>query len=390
MKVAVLFDLSSAASGGGFTFNKLIYDEIVELSSKSQIEFVKVHSRANSLNAVPDIAIPGKWHHKLHVFQSIIRQLFSTRVFRHGVSLRVAQASSLNSVLLNNGVEFVWAVQPLSTPINIPYMTTSWDISHRITPYFPEISGFGEIFAERDKVARHVFERAFRIVVGTDRGAREIECAYGINRERILVQPFPVKRNPKASQKLRQRNRFIYPANFWPHKTHLVLIDALALAQNHITEKIELFLTGSDRGSLDRVKRRVRELSLDENVTFTGHVDEATLSSLYITSNALVFPSLVGPDNLPPLEAMSHGARVIVGDIPGAREQLREFATFFDPLDSSQLAKQLIAHIRDFSESAVNDPTLDLFVDSLAPKEYVRSILREIHRNAPLIEGMNP
>jgi glycosyltransferase involved in cell wall biosynthesis len=46
----------------------------------------------------------------------------------------------------------------------------------------------------------------------------------------------------------------------------------------------------------------------------------------------------VGPDNFPPLEAMSVGCPVIAADVPGAHEQYGESVMLFDPSNEEQLA----------------------------------------------------
>ena len=51
-----------------------------------------------------------------------------------------------------------------------------------------------------------------------------------------------------------------------------------------------------------------------------------------------MFPSLFGPDNLPPLEAMALGCPVIAARVHGAEEQLGAAALLVDPLDAEGFA----------------------------------------------------
>jgi len=82
----------------------------------------------------------------------------------------------------------------------------------------------------------------------------------------------------------------------------------------------------------------VRELGMEERVKFVGHVNDQELSRLYLTASALVYASLSGPENLPPLEAMAAGCPVLNSDFPGAQEQLGEAALFVPPLDPTAWA----------------------------------------------------
>ena len=76
-----------------------------------------------------------------------------------------------------------------------------------------------------------------------------------------------------------------------------------------------------------------------EQIRNLGFVSHEDMGGLYQNAFALVFPTLCGPDNLPPLEAFSSGCPVVASDIPGAREQLGDAALFFDPLNPRELAK---------------------------------------------------
>jgi glycosyltransferase involved in cell wall biosynthesis len=52
----------------------------------------------------------------------------------------------------------------------------------------------------------------------------------------------------------------------------------------------------------------------------------------------MVYPSLCGPENLPPLEAMALGCPVVASDIEGAREQLGDAALLVRATEPASLA----------------------------------------------------
>ena len=82
----------------------------------------------------------------------------------------------------------------------------------------------------------------------------------------------------------------------------------------------------------------VGRLGLEGRVKFVSHVDDRELSRLYLSATGLVYASLSGPENLPPLEAMAAGCPVLNSDFPGAREQLGEAALLVPPLDPNAWA----------------------------------------------------
>ena len=75
---------------------------------------------------------------------------------------------------------------------------------------------------------------------------------------------------------------------------------------------------------------------------YRGFVSEEELASIYSAAFALVFASAVGPDNLPPLEAMSLGCPVVTADVPGAREEFGDAALYFSVTDEYELVEQLL------------------------------------------------
>jgi glycosyltransferase involved in cell wall biosynthesis len=274
----------------------------------------------------------------------------------------------------------VWAVNPLNYPLSFPYLTTSWDIAHKITPYFTELAATKNQLVRSDKICESVFARAFKIIVGTVHGKNEISMSYGIPSARILVQPLPIPSISLSQNISRNKYQFIYPANFWSHKNHLVIINALRELISVKNIPIKFVFTGSDRGNLLYVKELIEKFGLSNYIEFKGFVSTFELHKLYKSSNACVFPSLIGPDNLPPLEALAAGSKAIVADIPGAREQFCEFVTYFDPYEPESLSKLIEKAILEFDEGYLASNELLRFLESRSSEIYVKSILKEFDK----------
>ena len=162
---------------------------------------------------------------------------------------------------------------------------------------------------------------------------------------RIRCIPFPVPDNLKfaivTEPKKKFSNYIFYPALLAPHKNHYVLLKALSIIKKS-GHKLNLVLTGEDWGSLPYINTLVRELKLEENVHYLGVVPIGQLKWLYKNATALVYPVYLGPNSFPPLEAMHLGVPVIVSDIEGHREQLKENVLYFDP----KCAKSLVEKIK--------------------------------------------
>lgn len=290
-----------------------------------------------------------------HTFQSSIKSYIES--LNHGGEYLFCPVELTSSPLFpafldSNEIELIWSLYPHFPGTHRPYVVTIWDLAHREEPIFPEFTtGMGGWPAEsREAHYQRLFNTATFAIVGTKEGAKQVQSLYQFPEGRIRVIPFPVPYDLRQvfnyeervlkEYELESNSYFIYPAQFWPHKNHVTLVEAFAqyLVSNTTAR---LVLTGSDKGNLQHVKSVVSRLGLEKKVVFPGFVDESVLFSLLHYSRALVFPSFFGPDNLPPIEAMYHRAPVIMSDIPGAREQCGDAALYFKPTSTTELLDKM-------------------------------------------------
>jgi glycosyltransferase involved in cell wall biosynthesis len=231
---------------------------------------------------------------------------------------------------------------------------------------------------KRERTNKRELGQASLIVTGTLRGASEISKAYGVEADRIIISPFPVAKPSHKSHLKRDPMLFFYPAQFWPHKNHITLLHAFAAAKNQTNLDLRLVLCGSDKGNEAHVQRYVRNLNLEANVEIKGFVSNEELRELYLSAGMMLFPSFFGPDNLPPLEAMSYGCPVAVADVPGAREQLGDAARFFAPNSVSELAKVISSAATQPEKNLEKVSKGSLLASERNPERYVATVLDRI------------
>ncbi|MBA3350732.1 MAG: glycosyltransferase family 4 protein [Actinobacteria bacterium] len=106
---------------------------------------------------------------------------------------------------------------------------------------------------------------------------------------------------------------FLYPAVTYPHKNHLVLIEAFAAVLKDHPE-LMLVLTGGRGTTEDDVSRRVMTLGIETQVKRLGYISERDLNSLYYEAIAMTFPSRYEGFGAPVLEAMARGCPVVAAD----------------------------------------------------------------------------
>ena len=161
--------------------------------------------------------------------------------------------------------------------------------------------------------------------------------------ERIRVIPFAAPHCEDETIDIRSKYNLtkpylFYPAQFWPHKNHVNLIKSISILQDNFGVNVDLVFTGSDKGNLGYIRSMVDKLNLTNSIHFLGFVPANDISALYKCSEALLYGSFFGPDNLPPLEAFAYGCPVVTADVPGAREQLGDAAIFVNPSDPMHIA----------------------------------------------------
>lgn len=252
----------------------------------------------------------------------------------------------INRVIRQNNIDFLLFLGSSAIPIPIPFGVIVWDVQHRTHPWFPELQhGWGS----RDELARLVLTRASIVITGTDVGRDQLIKFYGVCETNIFIIPHPVPPDIEAfsRENFNSTFRFLYPAQFWPHKNHVVILEAMHKLKLAHTLAFQVIFVGSDKGNLAHIRELIDTYELSNFVEIKGFVSRAELLSLYREVDALVYSSFSGPENLPPLEAFMSSLPVIYSDFPGAREQLGNAALFFDPMDEERLAElflELIAN----------------------------------------------
>jgi glycosyltransferase involved in cell wall biosynthesis len=268
---------------------------------------------------------------------------------RKGRIFRILNAlNPVNRMIQKHEIDFLFFLGSSAIPVSVPFGVIVWDVQHRTHPWFPELQEGWEL---RDDLAKIVLPRASVVVTGTTVGKNELISLYGAHERNVFIIPHPV---PSDVPELEHSNQsevfnFLYPAQFWPHKNHVVILEALRILKDAGCGDFKVILVGADKGNLSYLKKLIDEYKIHKFVELKGFVSRNDLLELYAHSDALLYSSFSGPENLPPLEAFKSGIPVLYSDFPGAREQLGAAAYYFNPHDERDLA----ARMQDLIENQV-------------------------------------
>jgi glycosyltransferase involved in cell wall biosynthesis len=241
-----------------------------------------------------------------------------------GLALATVWDQRLRRALSREEIEaFHFPLTVMLPRVDMPAATTIHDLQHEVFPQFfsrPQLT-----------YRRHVYGRSVRtsrLVIAVSGHVRDdLGARLGYPRERVRVVYHGVDHERFRPNGGERGPFLLYPANWWPHKNHELLLEAVALAQRTRPD-LRLVLTGAGHPG-----------GLPDGVASLGRVSDEHLADLYRSAAALVFPSLYEGFGLPPLEAMACGCPVAVSRAGALPEVCGDAAVYFDPTSIEDIAR---------------------------------------------------
>lgn len=336
MKIGIYCNDFSPELGGASSLTKTIINELNDLSNYDNLEFIILYSSSKKtysrrFGRYQAVNISKEINVLYRALRYLDRNLGLNRLHK-----------TFDIIAKRFSIDLIWFCHPIFADISIPYIFTVWDLGHRVVPFFPEVS-LGRKWEGRERLFNRMILNASWILTGNRTGMQEIRENYHVTDSKIIIAPFPVPAFCKASERKPlmeiPEHFFFYPAQFWPHKNHIIILLALKeLAVRHNSYP-KVFFTGSDKGNKTYIKKMVNNLGLKTQVIFTGFLSDEELKYMYKHATAMIFPSLMGPNNLPPIEAAYLNCPIILSNLQGHVEQMGTSALYFDPLNEIELSE---------------------------------------------------
>ena len=136
---------------------------------------------------------------------------------------------------------------------------------------------------------------------------------------------------------------FYLPNQFWAHKNHSVVIDALFM----LPPELKVICTGSlndyrNAAHIEQLLQRIKKLGLEERFIVLGLVERNKMMSLMAKALAVINPSLFEGWSTTVEESKYTGKKIILSDLAVHREQSPADAVYFPPQDPSALAAAML------------------------------------------------
>jgi glycosyltransferase involved in cell wall biosynthesis len=320
--------LSALAESGDMSITPVLFVG-TDQSEKDIAEVLPFLSEPPVRNALWN---SGSWTHKERLLRAVLlqRDIQAERAFR---------AENIDLVFQHSA----W----YGARFQIPTLAWIADFQHR---HLPHLFGNRQ-FWKRDIGYHALVRSATRILVSSEDAALDCKRFYPAVGDQVSVMPFAPKlipaQNAVALEEVRTRHalpeKFFYlPNQFWKHKNHSTVIDALQLLKAR-NKALVVVASGNLKDNRhprypQSVLDKVAAYGLAENFRFLGLIPRADISSVMQLATAVLNPSLFEGWSTTVEEAKSLGVPLLLSDLRVHREQAPLVAKYFDPLSAVSMA----------------------------------------------------
>jgi glycosyltransferase involved in cell wall biosynthesis len=340
--VAILED--DAAAGGGFNQALNAIAQMRDLCA-GRYEFEVLTTQASNLAVLGRLNVPAERF--AFSFADKLLAYLASSPWWPGVQVRLELTAPFEKALLRRGCDLAYFVTPSARPAilqRLNYIFTVLDLCHRDMPVFPEVRDYAR-FRVREQLYRTVLPPAYLIVTDSADLATAVSRRFGIDAERLLPMPFApaptlAAESSRATAAVLEAYRlepgyFFYPAQFWAHKNHIRILQALVLLKGD-GQAPRVVFAGGDPGNRGHLEKFVEVHPLRDQVRMLGFVPQEDMRGLYEGCRAVLMPTYFGPTNIPPLEAWMIGRPLIYSSL--FAQHAGDAALCVDPDDARSLA----------------------------------------------------
>lgn len=235
----------------------------------------------------------------------------------------------------------------------IPMVGWIYDYQHR---HLPNLFSKDDS-SSRDREFAAICRNCSQVIVSSGAAFNDLkqfqpECEPRARILRFITNITRVAATPKRELESKygfSGHYYCLPNQFWKHKNHAVVIDALKLLQDR-QQQVLFICSGSTRDYrqpdyYEQLMSRVHDYGL-RGFRSLGMIPYADVLGLMRDAVAVVNPSLFEGWSTSVEEAKALGKLVLLSDIPVHREQNPDRSVYFDPHDPAALADALVS-VRD-------------------------------------------
>ncbi len=268
---------------------------------------------------------------------------------------RQSQSKLLRELIVESKLD-IWlspllVLDPLDCPI--PSAVTIPDMQHK---YFPEFFDKNTLDWREEYYQKSV-DNADVVFTLSNSSRQDIIRFLDVNPAKVkaiyLDSPEWFNRNipPRRIKQVKDlyklpKNFLYYPANTWPHKNHLRLMEAYLRIKDKIP-LTHLLFSGYQHHASSEITKFIKKNNLRNRVHFIGYVKTDDIQSIYKNALGLIFPSLFEGFGIPIIEAFRSGCPVLCANNTSIPEVAGNAALYFDALSISSIADAIATFTKD-------------------------------------------
>lgn len=266
----------------------------------------------------------------------------------YGASLWRPRVPESDGTIESAGADLVHFTFQNGFRTRIPSIYHPHDLQHLHLPQF---------FTRAERRWRNVHygelcRRSAMVAVASNWVKLDVVDKLGVGPEKVQIVPLaPIVghyRLPASETALTLRARFalperfaFYPAQTWPHKNHLRLLDAIAGLRERRGETLSIVCSGRLSEHARIIRAHARRLGLEGSLHLLGFVSPDELRALYAMARCVVIPTLFEAASFPLWEAFESGVPAACSNVTSLPEQAGDAAVVFDPRDPDAMAEAI-------------------------------------------------
>ncbi len=326
-------------------------------SDKIEIKFFSTNK--NNLEILEKYDLQIKYFNKKSTDLNIIKiyDLLTGKLIKKLFNF-IFKINKFESFLLSNSVDLVFFNQMSSTALflkKIDYIVSFWDMAHLEYPLFPECKENYHSISAREYIYKTLADQSLYIIADSQEGMRKFLKRYNVEEKKLkIIYSEPSSQILKRKKvddnfstevlkkfELLNKKFIFYPAQYWAHKNHIYIIEAISLMEKKNKELTAVFC-GTDKNNLDYLKSFTKKLKLEKSIKFLDFLSEDELNELYKNSFAIVVPTYFGPTNHLPIEGFYFEKPVFYSNIWSDTEQVKDAVISIDLNNPNDLANKLL------------------------------------------------
>jgi glycosyltransferase involved in cell wall biosynthesis len=234
--------------------------------------------------------------------------------------------------------------------LGIPALAWVPDFQHR---YLGQLFGFRGYW-RRELGFRAQVMSGRQIMLSSEDARRDCERFYPATRGRTHVvhfaTPFPLDMDSSQARAIADEYNlpeafFFLPNQFWVHKNHACVVEAmrlvLARGSGVIVAASGLQLDPRQPNHFRRLRTLIRDLGLEQGFLLLGLIPHRHVLALMRACTALINPSAFEGWSTTVEEAKAMGTPLILSSLPVHKEQAEQRALYFEKDSPEQLARIL-------------------------------------------------